>query len=111
MGKGGWMADYRDEFGAAIRAVMDDQGREISTREVSKRSRGKISPTTVLAMRDGKVPGPELVVAFAQATGMDPNELLDKAGIWHLRFVPDREHAGSVRRPLMPSLQTAGVRV
>ena len=81
------MASYREDLGQAVREVMDRPGRELSTREVSRRSGGRVSTSTVLSLRDGKVVGPELIVEFAKATGADPNSLLEKAGIWDLRYV------------------------
>ena len=68
------MAQYVEEFGAAVRDAMDSRG--FSTRDVSKRSGGKISPTSVLMMRDGKLVGPELVAEFALAVQDDPNRFL-----------------------------------
>jgi hypothetical protein len=82
------MPAFRQEFGEAVRKAMIRGGRELSTREVSKLTEGKVSPTTVLNMQDGRVVGPELIVEFARALKVDPDTLLRLAGYEQLRAAP-----------------------
>jgi hypothetical protein len=60
-----------------------------SQREVSRRA-VDLSLSTINDMALGVVPGPQKVLAFALATGSDPDEMLEAAG-WPFRYRMDVE--------------------
>lgn len=86
------MAQYIPEFGDAVCQLLG----ETSIRDAAKKCGGRVSPTTIMTMRDGKVPGPEIIVELATGMGGDPNPLLEKGGFRYLRYVG--ELPASVRR-------------
>lgn len=70
--------EYNDEFGRAVRNRMAEK--RVSTRGLEMASRGKISRSSISLMRMSKVPGIDLIIAFAEAIGDDPNEWLELVG-------------------------------
>lgn len=94
------MLRQSEEFGALVRRILAE--RACSLQEASRRT-DSLSFGTIRNMTFGVVPGPELIVRFARAMDWDANELLDAAGVWYLRYTPDREPIGGNRR-VTPSL-------
>lgn len=64
--------DVRREFAAAIEAAR--RRKDISVREVARRSGGRISTTTILNMEGGHVPSSDVIVEYAEALETDPEE-------------------------------------
>jgi len=66
------------EFGRLVRKRLVEK--QLTPNQVMRISAGKVSHTTVQQMRDGVVPGPEKVLAFALALEDEPDLYLGKAG-------------------------------
>ena len=88
------MVKQSNDFGALVRRALEERG--CSLQEAARRADG-LSFGTIRNMTFGAVPGPELIVRFARAMDWDANELLDAAGVWYLRYTPDREPAEAKR--------------
>jgi hypothetical protein len=80
------MAEFSDTFGARVEQILKEKG--LSPYEVMRRAEGEISHQTVRNMVRGQIPSPSLVVRFALAVGVHPNDLLELTG-WGLRYVGD----------------------
>jgi hypothetical protein len=105
------MVKQSDEFRELARGILAD--RKLSLTEMAERAKRdglSISYGTIRSMvQNGTVPGPELVVEFVRAAERESslveklvNGLLDRAGIFDLRYVPDAVRSERSKRRGLP---------
>jgi hypothetical protein len=77
------MSKYSEPFGRRVAQILREK--KLSPYDVARLSDGEISHQTVRNMIKGQFPSPLLVVTFARAVEVNPNELLDLTG-WQLQY-------------------------
>lgn len=72
------MALYSEKLGALVTKRVRERG--IATRDIARKSEGKISHQTVNEIMRGQVFSPDKIVTLAILIGDDPDEYLAAAG-------------------------------